>query len=111
MENGYAGNPVGIARSMARGEWQICPCCPRSSVDGRVRSTASWREKAVRITLFAVACTAVLTGCSPVSTRWHTEPVTDTSVSMNGSYRNAIESLVVKSHEWKITAFTGQRGR
>lgn len=46
---------------------------------------------------------AILSGCSPVSTRWHKEPITDSSVSMNGSYQNAIDSLVVKSHEWKVT--------
>lgn len=57
-----------------------------------------------QILIAILVCVLVQTGCSPVSTRWHNEPVIDSSVSMKGSYQNALDSLVVKSHGWKVTA-------
>lgn len=69
------------------------------------------KENMKRTLVATLACAAVLGGCSPVSTRWHTEPVTDSSVSMNGSYQNALDSLVVKSHEWKVTAVDTKRNQ
>ncbi|VGO11490.1 hypothetical protein PDESU_00034 [Pontiella desulfatans] len=53
---------------------------------------------------------AMLWGCSPISTDLHKEQVDSKSVSMEGSYDNAVESLVVISHSWKVIAVNKKEG-
>ncbi len=43
-----------------------------------------------------------LASCSRPDTNWHSEKISEDSTSFTGSYRNAIDTLRVKSHEWKI---------
>jgi len=58
----------------------------------------------MRITTFLLVLPALLgtLGCSRPDTNWHVEKITEDSTSFAGSYQNALDTLRVKSHEWKI---------
>jgi len=44
-------------------------------------------------------------------TEWHTEVVTDTNSSWRGSYQNALDTLRLRSHAWKLIDYDAKRDR
>jgi hypothetical protein len=62
-----------------------------------------------------LAAAMVHAGCSRSAwepdTRWHQETLSETNASWRGSYQNALDTLRLRSHAWKLIGYDGKRDR